>query len=150
MKLCLDCQQSKPVEEFCIRQGKPSWQCRTCAKAYMKDWRQRRAKEIREYNKAYAVANPEWARLKSNKAYQRKKPAAKARVARWKEANPEKRQAHALVRKAVKSGELVKPSVCEDCDRSSRLDAHHHDYTKPLQVRWLCKWCHRKVHNVAA
>ena len=36
--------------------------------------------------------------------------------------------------------------MCEDCDKEVRLDAHHDDYYKPMDVRWLCRSCHREHH----
>lgn len=53
------------------------------------------------------------------------------------------RAAYERVRRAVKSGQLVKPSACEQCGEEKRLEAAHHDYSKPLAVRWLCLRCHR-------
>jgi hypothetical protein len=53
---------------------------------------------------------------------------------------------HSLVKKALKSGELVRPLTCEACGKIRRTWAHHDDYLKPLQVRWLCKPCHAKWH----
>jgi ribosomal protein S27AE len=34
---------------------------------------------------------------------------------------------------------------CEECGAKNAM-AHHDDYTKPLQVRWLCRKHHRLFH----
>ena len=34
---------------------------------------------------------------------------------------------------------------CEVCGET-KVEAHHDDYTKPLEVRWLCKRHHAEVH----
>jgi hypothetical protein len=57
--------------------------------------------------------------------------------------------AHKAVQCALKSGKLMKPSACSKCDRMRKLDAHHDDYAKPLEVRWLCRPCHRQHHACA-
>lgn len=71
---------------------------------------------------AYARANPE--RVAAHK---------KA----WIERNPEKRAAHIALNNAVRAGRVVK-GPCEVCDSTGRVHGHHDDYTKPLEVRWLC------------
>ena len=30
-----------------------------------------------------------------------------------------------------------------------KVQAHHEDYTKPLEVTWLCSACHAKVHKLS-
>lgn len=56
---------------------------------------------------------------------------------------PERVYARELVRRAVRSGRLVRqPCRCGDV----RSFAHHHDYSKPLEVEWLCRACHRAEH----
>lgn len=47
-------------------------------------------------------------------------------------------------RRAVDSGKLVKSATCEFCGRAVRTEAAHSDYSKPLEVKWLCVKCHRK------
>ncbi len=47
---------------------------------------------------------------------------------------------------AIKFGVLV-PQPCEVCSKTENIDAHHTDYSKPLDVRWLCKSCHIKHHR---
>lgn len=49
------------------------------------------------------------------------------------------------VYKAIKNGELIK-TPCEVCG-GLPSEAHHTDYTKPLQVRWLCRGHHADQHR---
>jgi hypothetical protein len=46
--------------------------------------------------------------------------------------------------KAAEQGKLVRPDVCSVCfQQCSRIQGHHADYSKPLDVRWVCGSCHR-------
>lgn len=44
-----------------------------------------------------------------------------------------------------KAGKLPK-QPCELCG-AVKAQAHHEDYFKPIDVRWLCATCHRKLHR---
>lgn len=56
-----------------------------------------------------------------------------------------RRLAASAVGGAIKLGRLVQ-QPCEKCaDPDS--EAHHDDYDKPLEVRWLCRSCHRTHHK---
>src|SRR5215831_11268686 len=46
------------------------------------------------------------------------------------------------VARALKRGELIRPSECEECGRGGVIHAAHSDYARPLDVRWLCRRCH--------
>jgi len=67
----------------------------------------------------------------------------------YRKNNPEKWAAHAAVRNALKTGRLKK-SPCEVCGNENSVVAHHHDYSKPLDVIWLCHFHHRQVHTQSA
>lgn len=58
--------------------------------------------------------------------------------------DPEKLRARHKLRYAVRKGRLVR-QPCERCG-ATPTHAHHHDYSKPLDVRWLCRRCHRMEH----
>lgn len=49
---------------------------------------------------------------------------------------------------AIREGRMYKPNTCEECGAEVRLHAHHEDYSKPLDVIWLCTNCHKKRHPV--
>ena len=61
------------------------------------------------------------------------------------------RLARCQLNAAVRNGTLKRPEERERCGRKpkpdrigrTQIDGHHHDYTKPLDVEWLCKFCHR-------
>lgn len=59
--------------------------------------------------------------------------------------NPEKIMAHMMVKAAKMSGTLVR-QPCETCG-STFVQAHHDDYSKPLEVRWLCSEHHNALHR---
>lgn len=68
-------------------------------------------------------------------------------VTNWKKRNPQKSAAHTLVLWAIKTGILKKPIMCEECNKECKVEAHHVDYFKPLDIHWLCKKCHSKKHQ---
>lgn len=47
--------------------------------------------------------------------------------------------------KAIRKGELVR-GPCEVCGTTKHIDGHHDDYSKPLEVRWLCRRHHILHH----
>lgn len=54
-------------------------------------------------------------------------------------------KAHQAVQRALASGKLLR-QPCEQCG-APKTHAHHADYSKPLEVQWLCPLCHKAVHR---
>lgn len=50
-----------------------------------------------------------------------------------------------MVAKAIKSGQLVR-QPCFVC--GEKAQAHHPDYSAPLDVVWLCVMHHRQAHGL--
>lgn len=63
---------------------------------------------------------------------------------KWYQKNKEKRRAHVLLRRAVLKGIIERSQMCEKCKVIAKTDGHHTDYSKPLEVKWLCKPCHMR------
>jgi ferredoxin len=53
------------------------------------------------------------------------------------------------VKKAIEDGILIQPNKCSNCGRLCTPVAHHEDYSKPLEVSWLCRACHKIEHPVS-
>lgn len=53
-----------------------------------------------------------------------------------------KTKARVILNNAVRDGRIIKPTNCSQCGKIRKLTAHHKDYSKPFQVRWLCYECH--------
>ena len=54
--------------------------------------------------------------------------------------------ARSKLRTEVRAGRIEQPSRCSECNRRHKVVAHHEDYTKPLEVEWLCYECHGRRH----
>jgi len=60
--------------------------------------------------------------------------------------NNEKYLVHTKVSAAVQRGDIEK-MPCEICNSQDNIDAHHDDYTKPFNIRWLCRKHHMEIHS---
>lgn len=50
------------------------------------------------------------------------------------------------VREAIKKN-IINRDKCAICQSKNNLDAHHPDYSKPLEIIPLCRSCHSKLHQ---
>ena len=87
-------------------------------------------------HKKWSKNNPEKHSLYSRKS-----------VKKWISKNKKKTKCHREVRKAIARGDLIRPKKCNNCGLNRVIHAHHHDYSKPLCVKWLCRKCHMEVHK---
>ena len=60
--------------------------------------------------------------------------------------HPDRYAARTAVSNALRSGKLVKQS-CGMCGTVDNVQAHHPDYSKPLDVLWRCFKCHREEEH---
>lgn len=102
--------------------------------AYNKEYRINNRKKFNEYEKKWKDRHRE-EHLERHKQYQKK----------YVEQNEDVKKAHAKVRMGISSGTILK-SPCEKCGVFP-AEAHHDDYNKPLDVRWLCRKCHAEWHR---
>ena len=62
----------------------------------------------------------------------------------YREGNPKKYKAHTMVNNQKRAGNISE-LPCEVCGEV-KVVAHHDDYDKPLNVRWLCQAHHKQWH----
>jgi hypothetical protein len=68
-----------------------------------------------------------------------------ANAKQWREAHPEAYKAHNAVNNAIRDRRLEK-GPCAICGTLNNVQGHHRNYSKPLDVIWLCAQCHHRVH----
>jgi hypothetical protein len=93
------------------------------------------------YQRAWRAANPDKVKAARQRYYKRTKARQREKA---KQADRAKVYARNQVNNAIKGGRLVR-GPCEVCGKEN-TDAHHDDYDKPLEVRWLCPSHHHLLH----
>ena len=135
---CRTCSTNKPISEFYVREnGKRRNECKRCWIRRTVE-RDRGSSERRCYKTEWARSRPRTKTVKSP---------AKSRESYLR--NLPKYRARQRVRTAVRNGSIVKPEACPRCARPttpSKMQAHHRDYSKPLEVEWMCSGCHGLQH----
>ena len=145
MPVCIKCGIERGASEFYPQRRA----CKPCEREQRRigqiAYRAKYPDRVREQRKTFLASHPtywdDWWAANADKAkeYEAKK---NARL-------PERRKAHSIVCHALERGEIAKPATCSKCD-ATRIEAHHVDYSKPLEVVWLCRIHHVEAHRVDA
>jgi hypothetical protein len=127
VKVCSKCSETKPLEAFNRHRkaadGRQS-DCKDCHRVASREW---------------DIANRE--------------RRAELRLKRQLR-EPQKDKARRHLQWKIDSGQVKRPDTCERCgsngkeyrDGRAGIQAHHPDYSKPLEVEWLCESCHKAKH----
>lgn len=134
--ICHKCKRDLPEDSFNWsnkKQGIRQTICRECFSVYNRERYQKNKESIRAQIYKYRAENPT------------KVLASRLKVC---ERNPTHYNAHQALDQALIAGKIQKPDHCSICGCSSdkhRIEAHHEDYSKPLDVIWCCTPCHRAL-----
>lgn len=134
-KACFKCGEVKPLADFYAHKAMADGHLNKCKECTKRDTKARfdaKREEIREYDRLREQSPERRARKAIYQANRRTR-------------NPDKYAARMAVGNAVRDGRLV-PMPCEACGLGE-VQAHHDDYSKPLDVRWLCFVHHRETHG---
>lgn len=148
MKTCFKCNATLPYSEFYRHPAMGDGYLGKCKECTKKDARKNREKNIsyyREYDLKRAKTEK---RKKAREEYKTRdwyKESQKKRMIRYREKYMEKYVAHTMVSNGLKYGK-IKKEPCEICGET-KVHAHHDDYSKPLEIRWLCEPHHREWHK---
>lgn len=135
-KECRTCGVLKPLSDYYPHSGMRDGRlnhCKECKKRRQSEFRL--SDEGKQYFRAYF-----------QKYYAEKAHVFKASQARQKKLHPEKFKARAAVNHALRDKRLFR-MPCQQCG-VAQSEAHHPDYSRPLDVVWLCRSHHREVHSI--
>ena len=149
MKPCFKCGQVKPLSEFYkhsqMKDGHLN-KCKECTKKDVQKNYRNHIDSYKEYERKRAnLPHRVEARKKYSKTEAYAVAISKSRK-NYRKKYPEKYKANTAVGSALKNGSLVK-KPCQICGSTEKIEAHHPDYSKPLDIRWLCSACHHKWHK---
>lgn len=134
MKTCRKCGHHLQLTEFYKHQEMADGHlniCKSCVKKRVAKHREANIDRIREYDR------------------QRGKLAHRIELSseihqRYKQRHPERILATNAVNNAIRDGALTK-LPCLICGNKN-VEGHHPDYSRPLDVVWLCSVHHREIH----
>ncbi len=131
-KKCLSCGQTKLISDFYPHKRMADGhlnKCKDCVKEYE---RQRRL------NPAFREKILAYDRARGNRQ-------DRDYLKQYRKKYPNKYLAHNLVNNAIRDERLFN-EPCQVCGKEEGVHAHHDDYSKPLNIRWLCAAHHRQWH----
>lgn len=144
---CKYCDTDKPESFFKTHSRK----CVQCQTRKTNEWRGEHPDRYKHNRKVWLLKNAEHLKQYNRKRYHsgnyKRSPNVRLTSRLWKMRNREKVRAKGRVEYAIKKGILTRPKVCSICGGGPYIIAHHDDYSKPLQVRWVCCSCHRRIHE---
>ncbi len=154
VKTCTLCKSPKPLTEYGLqksRNGKryPRALCKQCCVDRAREWALANPDKRRAIWRRHAEQNRETYAANNRAYYRRHRDRRMATMQAYWAANPEKLAARHAVAYAIQTGALLR-KPCEECGSIKTVHAHHADYSKPLDVKWLCSKCHGKEHRRAA
>ena len=140
-KVCFKCLSEKPISDFYRHPRMGDGHLNKCKKCAKKDVADRIKIKEKDFN--WVLSERKRHRQKSRKYREEGKKYKKSDYKKWLLQNPEKKKAHMEVKNALRSGRMHRHPCCI-C--GNKAHAHHEDYSKPLEVIWLCPKHHGERH----
>lgn len=150
MKRCNRCKYLLPFSEYTKDAYKKDGLrtiCKKCTNASNKSEKTKESARLRiaelrktdKWKEYYKAKSKEWLKTEKGRAYKAKSSALQSAK------DSEKRKARAAVNSAVRYGKLIK-GPCIKCGCLD-VEGHHPDYSRPLDVIWLCNKHHNEEHG---
>ena len=131
LKTCFKCKRRLSLAEYYKHPAMADGylgKCKACTRADSTRNRWENIERVREYDR------------------QRDKRRDPNYLKQYRKLYPGRDAAHRAVSYAVRTGRLT-PLPCLVC--GGRAVAHHPDYSRPLDVVWLCQAHHKQAHEIA-
>ena len=130
-KTCFKCNEEKPISEFYKHKRMADGHLNKCIECTKKDELKRR-----------------WENIEKIRRYDRERGNRQTQeyIKEYRSKYPKKVKATTMVNNAIRDGKLFK-EPCQVCGTTEKIHAHHEDYAKQLNVRWLCSAHHKQWHR---
>lgn len=126
MKACVICGETKPLSDFYKHPNMADGRLNKCKKCHIA--RNKDNQAAYRHSDSYAARKGEWIATRVNK-------------------DRLEQEARQALYNAIRRGEIKKAPACWYCGSTDRIEGHHADYARPLDVIWLCRKCHARVHR---
>jgi hypothetical protein len=149
MKKCRKCGEEKEISSFYKHKKMLDGHlniCIDCVKGRINAHREANLDRIREYDRLRGKTQK---RIELSKAYQKTdagKESHKKALKKYKETYPLRYAAKVIFGNALRDGVVLR-QPCIIC--GEKAEGHHPDYSRPLDVVWLCKKHHMDAHKVS-
>jgi hypothetical protein len=147
MKKCIICGEEKEEKKFPPKR----LQCTRCVNEKQKEnkkaWIEKNREHIRKTVHENYLANRELVIARTKKWKEENKQKFKESWKRPTDKHPLKYAARRILNHQIEFGKIIRAEECQDCKKECKTEAHHEDYTKPLDVLWLCRQCHAYRHR---
>ncbi len=156
-KDCPECGQAKPLGGFGIsktgRLGRKRL-CKPCLARRERTWRKEHPERVRSWGRRWRAKNIASISIRKRKWRIENREKEREHNRRYRLKHPERAKARRAAQTAIRQG-LLEIGPCENCGLEHveglprrPIEAHHEDYGRPLEVRWLCRACHTKTHGL--
>lgn len=150
MKTCFKCGQAKDRGDFYSHPEMADGllgKCKECTKSDSRSRQESKRAEIKAYDRQRSSL-PHRVSARAEYAATDRGRAARKVAAMNYQADKDKYVAHYSLTNAVRDGR-VKRQPCDMCG-DPKSQGHHSDYSKPLDVTWLCEKHHKAAHKIKA
>ena len=141
LKKCHSCKKCLSTDLFYKNIAKPDGfnsSCRTCHKEWRKSHYRRNSVRVtaqnRKWERDHIDVTRSWRRSATKRAYIAKLKPLGLHVI------------YGMVYRALRDGVILK-SPCRICGEA-KVEAHHEDYSKPLDLLWYCRRHHTRLHQI--
>ena len=147
-KYCPSCKKIKKSKEFYkYTNGSLRYVCKICTNEKCKIYCEKNSLKISERRKKYYLKRHDYF-IEKGKLYARSPKGKEAKLKTVKNSYkkfPEKFKARSKFHYYLRKG-TIKRLPCEVCGEV-KTEGHHQDYTKPLEVKWLCMYHHKLIEG---
>lgn len=131
MKKCFKCNELKSLTSFYKHPQMLDGHVNKCKDCNKRDVRENRFIKV-DYYRAYDRARGSRMTLEKQ--------------IKWRKENLAKYQTKVLISNLIRSKKLIK-QPCEECGVNEYMHAHHEDYLRPFEIKWLCAAHHSQWHK---